>query len=41
LNIQIEDADISLQKVGGKIHHHRSVLEMKKQVYSDTYEEIE
>ncbi|MBL7059584.1 MAG: chromosome segregation protein SMC [Candidatus Marinimicrobia bacterium] len=41
LSTQIEDAEKSLQKVSGKIHHHRSVLEMKKQVYSDTYEEIE
>ena len=41
LQAQIQKDEISLQKINGKIQHQRSIHDMKKQVYSETYQEIE
>ena len=41
LKTQIEEGERKLVKINGRLHHHRSILELKRQVYSETYQEIE
>ena len=41
LETQIEAAERKLVKINGRLHHHCSILELKKQVYGETYQEIE
>ncbi len=38
---EVQSTEKELQKVNGKIQHQRTVHDMKKQVYSETYLEIE
>ena len=38
---QIEEGERKLVKINGRLHHHRSILELKRQVYGETYQEIE
>ena len=41
LKTQIEEGERKLVKINGRLHHHRSILELKRQVYGETYQEIE
>lgn len=41
LRSEIDTTETELQKVNGKIQHQRTVHDMKKQVYLETYQEIE